>query len=371
MKTILAIFLIVIFLISHQLLIYDLSNGTSIGYYRSDLPSHIFYVEPFFDGEIYIPHPLWHILVHYMNYITLNAKFSAAIVSALLVLMWIYIDPPGHMLNIQLAGTIAMLFLTVQHSYRKDLGKFIVIGSFIALAAYVFIMPHLSSFIGLGLLLFSGMFVVSFFFSGAARLAGQVAILNEIAVSNPQVYNFAAMANFTLGIILVLLVLFLLAYIIDSPRPEKAVSRMTARFFRSTEILMSGMSPNPEHNLSLLSRWKKDFYRHEMQTLPHKIGSIGMTINLKLFPDNSHQQVKLLMVSLQALVYRFTELFDADQDVKILALKLKVNIREWQEAIVKIHKEWSINPGVEITDELKSELIMKLKNLFLFISYEK
>ena len=85
------IFLIVIFLISHQLLITDPSAGYHISYYRSDLPSHIFYVEPFFDGEIYIPHPLWHILVHYMNYITLNAKFSAAIVSALLVLMWIYI----------------------------------------------------------------------------------------------------------------------------------------------------------------------------------------------------------------------------------------------------------------------------------------
>jgi len=291
-----------------------------------------------------------------------GAIYSTSAV-VMLFLMWIYIDPPGHMLNIQLAGTIAMLFLTVQHSYRKDLGKFMVIGSFIALAAYVFIMPHLYSFIGLGLLLFGGMFVVSFFFSGAARLAGQVAILNEIAVSNPQVYSFAAMANFTLGVILVLLVLFLLAYIIDSPRPEKAVLKMTARFFHSTEFLMSGIGPNSEHNLSLLARWKKDFYRHEMQSLPHKIGYMGLTINLKLFPDNSHQQVKLLMVNLQALAYRFTELLDADQDVKLLALKLKVNIREWQGVIVKIHKEWSINPGVELTDELKNELKMNLKNL--------
>lgn len=283
----------------------------------------------------------------------------------LMFIIWIYFDPPGHIINITLAGTIAMLFLTVQHSFRKDLGKYVTIASLIALAAYVFIMPHLSSFLGLGLLLFGGMFLVSFFFSGAARLGGQVAILNEIAVSNPQVYNFAAMANFTLGVILVLVVLFLLAYIINSPRPEKAVVKMTGRFFRSTEFLISSIWSNPGHHLSLLERWKKDFYRHEMQTLPNKIEAIGMTINPKYFPENSPQQVRFLTIDLQALAYRFIEMFDADvdQDEKLLGLKLKKNFREWQGMIVKIHREWSKNPEVELNDRLKNELIMKLKNI--------
>jgi len=80
------IFLIVVFLVSHQL-----ESPSDYSSYASDLGSHIFFVEPFFNGKTYIPHPMWHIFVHYMNYITLDDKFSAAIVTALLVILWMYI----------------------------------------------------------------------------------------------------------------------------------------------------------------------------------------------------------------------------------------------------------------------------------------
>jgi len=76
------IFLIVVFLTIHQL------TGPN---YVSDLSAHASSVKPFFDGSIYIPHPLWHIFVHYMTYITLDVKFSAAIVTALFVMIWICI----------------------------------------------------------------------------------------------------------------------------------------------------------------------------------------------------------------------------------------------------------------------------------------
>ncbi len=293
-----------------------------------------------------------------------GALYSTSAI-VLMFIIWIYIDPPGHIINIQLAGTIAMLFLTVPHRFRKDLGKFMTAASFVALAAYVFIMPHLSSFLGLGLLLFSGMFLVTFFFSGAARLGGQVAILNEINVSNPQIYNFAAMANFTLGVIFVLVLLFLLAYILDSPRPEKAVLKMTARFFRSTEFLISHAASKPGHTPSPLERWKKDFYQYEMQTLPHKIRAIGMTINPKLFPGNSPQQIKVLVTDLQTLVYRINELSDTQliQDEKMLLQNIKKDIRDWQAMMEKILRKWSINPGIELADGLKNELIIKLKSI--------
>ncbi len=80
------IFLTVVFLISHQL-----DKPSDYSSYASDIGSHIFFVEPFFEGKVYIPHPLWHIFVHYMNYITLDEKFSAALVTTLLVLLWLYI----------------------------------------------------------------------------------------------------------------------------------------------------------------------------------------------------------------------------------------------------------------------------------------
>ena len=80
------IFIMVVFLISHQL-----DAPSDYRSYASDIGSHIFFVEKYFEGKVYIPHPLWHIFVHYMSYITMSEKFSASLVTALLVLLWLYI----------------------------------------------------------------------------------------------------------------------------------------------------------------------------------------------------------------------------------------------------------------------------------------
>ncbi len=78
----LTIFLIVIFLTIHQ---------SSAANYSSDLGMHIVFIKKYFEGQVYIPHPVWHTLVHYMTDITLNVKFAASIVTALFVMMWVYI----------------------------------------------------------------------------------------------------------------------------------------------------------------------------------------------------------------------------------------------------------------------------------------
>jgi len=74
------VFLMIFFMTSRQL-----QSGPS------DVGSHIFFVEKIFNGEVYIPHPLWHICVHYMKYITLNEKCAAAMVTALFVVLWVYV----------------------------------------------------------------------------------------------------------------------------------------------------------------------------------------------------------------------------------------------------------------------------------------
>ncbi len=78
----LTIFLIVIFLTTNQL------TGPN---YHSDLSAHTSFIKQYFEGKVYIPHPVWHTLVHYMTDITLNVKFAASIVTALFVILWIYI----------------------------------------------------------------------------------------------------------------------------------------------------------------------------------------------------------------------------------------------------------------------------------------
>ncbi len=119
------IFLIVIFLTSHQI------SGPN---YASDFGAHISFVESFFDGKVYIPHPLWHICVHYMTYITLDEKFSAAIVTALFVLLWIYIVQAIYMLfvgkeqkNIYLYAFLFIIFI-IGPAYMPFFSKFIIMG---------------------------------------------------------------------------------------------------------------------------------------------------------------------------------------------------------------------------------------------------
>ncbi len=76
------VFLISIYLISHQL--------SGIGY-LSDTIVHLSFVNKYFNGEIYIPHPLWHYCVHYMSYITLDDKMATSLVTSFFIIIWVFI----------------------------------------------------------------------------------------------------------------------------------------------------------------------------------------------------------------------------------------------------------------------------------------
>jgi len=124
------IFLIVVFLISHQL-----DNPSDYSSYASDIGSHIFFIEPFFEGKVYIPHPLWHIFVHYMNYVTLDEKFSAALVTTLLVLLWLYIVQSIYTFfvgnekkHIYLYAFLFIIFI-IGPAYIPLVSKFIIAGT--------------------------------------------------------------------------------------------------------------------------------------------------------------------------------------------------------------------------------------------------
>jgi len=84
-QVLIGLFYFFVFLVMFFLTIHQLQSGPS------DVGSHIFFVEKVFNGEVYIPHPLWHIGVHYMKYITLNEKCAAAMVTALFVVLWVYV----------------------------------------------------------------------------------------------------------------------------------------------------------------------------------------------------------------------------------------------------------------------------------------
>jgi uncharacterized membrane protein YccC len=280
-------------------------------------------------------------------------------------LIWVFFDPPGHAGWYQFAGTGAMAVAGMQQLRATMLVKPFAVALALGVAVYVFIMPQLSTFIGLGSLLFLCMFINRYFFAGLAQLAGSIGIISMISIQNQQSYNFAAMANSYLFTVGALLFLFAMTYILRSPRPEKAVLRMLRRFFRSAEYLVSRMALEPGHEPSALERYKTDFYRHELQTLPTKIGAWGKAINHKAFPNNTAEQVQALVISLQTLVYRIEELVDVSDNPQgePLDRTMGEEFRAWRAGIESTFGEWSTSPETDPGAGLQERLTTWLAGL--------
>ena len=167
-----------------------------------------------------------------------RAAFVAATTGVGFVI-WILFDPPGHSGWFQLSGTIALLVAAIPQMRASKLIAPVAVTSAICLAIYVLVMPRLSSFLGLGTLLFLCMFLNHYFLTGMARFFTTLAILNMLQIQNEQVYSFYVMVNVFLFLVMGFTFLFVMSYMLGSPRPEKTMLRMLDRFFRSAEFLMS------------------------------------------------------------------------------------------------------------------------------------
>ena len=159
------------------------------------------------------------------------------------------------------------------HVPATKLAKPLALGAVMSASIYTFIMPQLSSYYGLGLLLFSGMFILRYFFTGFAQKLGTVAFVNVIPIQNQQTYDFAMEANTVLYMGMILFFLFMLSYLVGTPRPEKKVLAMVSRFFRSTEFLMSSVTRESNGKASVLGQWKLRFYLHEMKSPTTKVAA--------------------------------------------------------------------------------------------------
>ena len=281
--------------------------------------------------------------------------------------VWIFFDPPGHAGWFEFSGIIAMAMAATQQFKPSMLGKPLLLASALCLGVYVFVMPDLSTFFGLGSLLFVLVFITAYFFTGLARLAGMVAIINEISIQNPQSYNFAAMANALVYMLLVFFFLFLLSYLLGSSRPEKVVLKLCQRYFRSVEYLVQRHIPRDSEGGSRFWVWRENFHRYEIKTLPGKIAAWGRSIDHTLFPANSQQQVQSLVTSLTVLSLRVETLLEAGADVREHELieETKAEIQPWIDKIQLAFKTWSQHPETSAAKntDLQSRLTEALNML--------
>lgn len=285
---------------------------------------------------------------------------SAAFVAATTgvgFLIWIFFDPPGHSGWFQLTGTIALLVAIAPPLRASKMIMPVAITSLVCLAIYVFIMPQLSSFLGLGLLLFFCMFATCYFFSGMARFFCSMAILNILQIQNHQVYAFAAMANVVLFLVMGFTFLFVMTYLLGSPRPEKVVLSLQNRFFRSAGFLMS-RSRLDLGRISGIEHWRIAFHQRQLHSLPSKLAAWSNAIDLKLYPANTPEQIQSLVTSAQTLVYRLDQFLDsgAISQEKTLSLELRDDINLWHTSLESLFDRWATNPEAEPVVALRQRL---------------
>ena len=269
-------------------------------------------------------------------------------------LVWIFIDPPGHTAWIELPAIVAMMVGVTPHVRASTFFKPFAVMLTLALAVYVFILPQLTSFAGLGLVLFLCAFIACYFFSGIARLAGLVSIINMISIENQQTYNFAAQANALVFTLLAFLFVYVISYLLSSPRPEKAVLKMTRRFFRSAQFMISQMYRDPVREMTWVDQWKIAYYRNEMGTLPGKLDTWGKAIDHKLFPNTTQEQLDKLVTSLQSLVYRIDELLAARSRTRITSNEERgmiTDLIKWGQGIEHMFERWSIQPEARVDEK--------------------
>jgi len=287
----------------------------------------------------------------------LRSAAFVAVTTGVGFLIWIFFDPPGHSGWFQLTGTIALMVAAVPSLRASRLIIPVAVTSAVCLAIYVFIMPQLSSFRGLGSLLFTVMFLNCFFLSGMARFFTSMAILNMLQISNQQVYSFYAMANVYVFLVMGFTFLFVMSYLLGSPRPEKVVLSLLERFFSSAQFLMSRKAPG-SGPLSFLESWRTAFHLRQLRSLPAKLGSWSKAIDQKRFPGNSPEQIQALVMSTQTVVYGLEQLLDTGVVYRTepLSLDLRENVKSWHASIENTLGSWSRTPEAEPVDALKQRL---------------
>jgi uncharacterized membrane protein YccC len=284
-------------------------------------------------------------------------------------LIWVYIDPPGHDVFVQLATTFAMGAALMPQLRVSSLLLPFGLGSVFAGVVYIFIMPHLSGYAELAVLIFAATFAIYYLFSeprqALAKMGGIVTFVVLISVQNQQTYSFASYANKAAMIMLALALVVATAYIPTSPRPEKTFLRLLRRFFRHAEFLTSRLTLDWEQRREIAGRLKTMLYSNDILELPGKLAIWGKMLDHRAFPSTSPEQVQPLVNSLQALAFRLTELVDAggQPQAEPLVRELLDDVRGWRQSIEVLFRGWAEELAAESAGKLGKRLDAKLSTM--------
>jgi len=164
------------------------------------------------------------------------------------------------------------------------------------------------------------------------------------------------MANMVLFLVMAFMFLYVMSYLLGSPRPEKVVLHMLDRFFHSAEFLISRKAIN-YMPLSSLERWRIAFHTRQLSMLPSKLAIWSKIIDSKHIQDASGD-IQALVISIQNLVYRIEQFLETDIvfRAKPLSQELRDNLQIWHAGIENIFGRWALNPEAEPIAPLRERL---------------
>ena len=278
-------------------------------------------------------------------------------------LIWIYLDPPGHLGWYMFVPSLAMVVAQIPH-VGFPLARPMTYAYLVALTAYVFLMPRLSQFWQLGLLIFAFTWVASYFFAGVGRVALYLSMFLMLGLQNHQTYDFARQANTLLFTVLALITVVALSYIMRSPRQEKAFLSMLGRFFASCEVLVA-WAAEPTEQGSLLQRALRAHHLHELRSLPAKLRAWGSQIDTRRFPHNTAQEIEDLVASVQVLAYRVESLLEARAapQAEFLVRELREDVQAWRVVIGQHFGRWARRPESDPAGHLREHLAARVEAL--------
>ena len=303
----------------------------------------------------------------FLRFLTLDpdrVRASVMVVISMWVgaLIWIYVNPPGHISWFQFLPNLTLIVAMAPY-VRFTVFKPMAYAYIVGLVVYVLIMPQLTVFWQLGLVIMVFTFTAAYIFSNSImRMALYMALYNMLGIQNDQSYNFAHQINSVTFTLTAILVVVGLTYIMRTPRPEKMFMSMAHRFFAACDFI-NDRSLNTSAKASFLNKLKTAFYMQELRTLPGKMALWGAQINQVNFPNNSSAQISAIVSDLKMIGLRLEDLYRARQlsQSPYLLDKLEVDFLKWYDIIQKGFVNWS-EPLKTISDEQYKKQVIEYAN---------
>jgi len=270
--------------------------------------------------------------------------------------VWIFFDPPGHRYWLLLPPTVGMMVAVMPQMKTNAMviPAFFLLSFFLMI--YVFVMPGLTSIAQLSALYFICIFCIFYFLSGVYQVVAVIGVVSKLMANNEQVYNFAGAANMVIWSVSCYAFIYILSYMLNSPRPQRALARLTRRYFRSAECLMSEMRHNEKPGV--IRKFKIAFHRYEIRTLPLKIKSWSKAINPKHFPENTPDKIGDLLLGIATLSQSIEEWVSSNTlpQTKHLLSETKQELSKWNRGLERIFRDYHNDLGSALSSQVESDL---------------